>query len=243
VSPAITSQLLRGELGFTGAVVTDALEMRAVSATMGMVTGFVRALAAGADTVETGALDYPEMVEQLPAAVSRAVADGTLTLDRLRDAATRTRLLTSCGRTLETERDHTGWEDELFARCIEVVGALPALHAPLVIECRTPGGMASGELPWSLGEPLGELLPGAETARTTEPIALPDGRDVVLVVRDPHRVTWQQPMLAAAAARPGTVVVDCGWPAELAGAPLVRTRGIAPGLLRAAARLLAGGGP
>jgi hypothetical protein len=62
----------------------------------------------------------------------------------------------------------------------------------------------------------------------------------VLVVRDPQRIAWQQPMLAAAAGRPGTVVVDCGWPADIAGVPVVRTRGIAPGLLHAAAQLLAG---
>src|SRR3954469_23081509 len=49
VSPAITTGLLRERLGFTGTVVTDALEMRAVAGTLGMVEGFVRALIAGAD--------------------------------------------------------------------------------------------------------------------------------------------------------------------------------------------------
>jgi hypothetical protein len=70
---------------------------------------------------------------------------------------------------------------------------------------------------------------------------LPVDRDVVIVVRDPQRVEWQQPMLEAAAGRRGTVVVDCGWPADIAGVPIVRTRGIAPGLLHAAAHRLAGG--
>ncbi|MDT4918151.1 MAG: beta-N-acetylhexosaminidase, partial [Pseudonocardiales bacterium] len=59
VSRPITTGLLRGELGFAGAVVTDALEMRALAGTLGMVRGFVAALAAGADTIETGALEYP----------------------------------------------------------------------------------------------------------------------------------------------------------------------------------------
>ena len=71
--------------------------------------------------------------------------------------------------------------------------------------------------------------------RTDAAMELPADRDVVLVVRDPQRVTWQQPMLAAAAGRPGTVVVDCGWPAEIARVPVVRTRGIARGLLALAA--------
>jgi hypothetical protein len=65
----------------------------------------------------------------------------------------------------------------------------------------------------------------------------------VLVVRDPQRATWQQPMIDAAAAHPrAAVVVDCGWPAELTPVPLVRTRGVAPALLRAAAHTLAAGG-
>jgi beta-N-acetylhexosaminidase len=242
VSAPITTDLLRGRLGFDGTVVTDALEMRAVSATIGMVEGFVRALGAGADAIETGAQDYPELVEQIPDAVARAVAEGRLSIERLRAAAGQTRLLTSCGRNLDAERDHTGWEGDIDARCLEVLGSLPALRAPLVIECRTPGGMASGELPWSVGGPLAELVPGTETVHATAAIELPTDRDVVLVVRDPQRVAWQQPMLAAAAGRAGTVVVDCGWPAEIAGVPVVRTRGIAPGLLRATARLLAGGG-
>ena len=130
----------------------------------------------------------------------------------------------------------------MYAGCLEVVGPLPPLHAPLVIECRPPGGMASGDLPWSVGAPLAELVPGAETVRAEAPLALPADRDVVLVVRDPQRIAWQQPILAEAAGRSGTVVVDCGWPAEIAGVPVVRTRGIAPGLLHAAAQLLAGGG-
>jgi hypothetical protein len=34
-------------------------------------------------------------------------------------------------------------------------------------------------------------------------------------------------------------VVDCGWPADITGVPVLRTRGIAPALLQAAAHTLA----
>jgi beta-N-acetylhexosaminidase len=247
VSAPITTRVLREELGFAGTVVTDALEMRAVSATIGMVEGFVRALAAGADAIEAGAQDYPELVEQIPAAVARAVTEGRLPMVRLRAAAHRTAALAtiplpqSRGRNSGPVFDHPTGEDDIYARCLEVIGELPGLHAPLVIECRTPGGTASGELPWSVGGPLADVVPGVEIVHAVTEMPLPD-RDVVLVVRDPQRIGWQQPMLAAAAGRPGTVVVDCGWPADIAGVPVVRTRGIAPGLLHAAAHLLAGGG-
>ena len=67
------------------------------------------------------------------------------------------------------------------------------------------------------------------------------GRSLVVVVRDPARHPWQQDLLDAAAAHGRSVVVDVGWPTEAAHGPTVRTRGIAPGLLAAAARLLADG--
>ena len=39
-----------------------------------------------------------------------------------------------------------------------------------------------------------------------------------------------------------TVVVDVGWPAEIETVPVVRTHGVAPALLRAAAHTLVSGG-
>lgn len=237
VSPTITRDLLRGELGFTGSVVTDALEMRAIAGTLGLVGGFVASLVAGADAIETGALDYPDMVDAIPKAVAAAIEDGRLDRDRLEDAAHRTAQLATPPHG-SPSRD--GGLDVIAARCLEVRGRLPQLHRPLVVECRTPGGMASGELPWSLGEPLAELVPGTEVLRVDTEV---DGldraeRSLVLVVRDPHRATWQLRMIDAASRHPSAVVVDCGWPADITGTVL-RTRGIAPGLLRAAAHTLA----
>jgi beta-N-acetylhexosaminidase len=245
VSAPITTDLLRGELGFTGTVVTDALEMRAVSGTIGLVEGFVRAMVAGADAIETGAQDYPAMVHEIPAAVEDALHSGRLSRARLADAARRTAELTAVG-------DATAAGDAtvlagLALRCIEVLGRLPLLRTPLVVECRPPGGMASGELPWSLAEPLAELVPGTEALPVTaliDPAAIAArarGRTLVAVVRDPARHPWQDAVLAAAQGQDDAVVVDVGWPTvELAG-PMLRTRGVAPQLLRAAAATLAGG--
>jgi beta-N-acetylhexosaminidase len=119
-----------------------------------------------------------------------------------------------------------------------VVGTLPRLVRPLVVEARPPDGMASGALPWSFGAALAERVPGIECLRVTaEGPAVPpaSGRTLVAVLRDPVRHPWQHALLAGA-----DVVVDVGWPAELPrDAPLVRTRGVAPGLLAAAADMLA----
>ncbi|HJQ01932.1 MAG TPA: glycoside hydrolase family 3 N-terminal domain-containing protein [Jatrophihabitans sp.] len=245
VSRAITTGVLREQLGFTGTIVTDALEMAAVSSTVGMVEGFVAALAAGADTIETGARDYPELLTAIPDAVLAAVRAGRLSFDRLADAARRTALLAE-----PAVAEPPPATDGIAARCLEAIGTLPRLVDPVVVECRPASGMASGPLPWTLAGPLHERIPGAEVVTVDGPESLAGlagwaGRSLVAVVRDPSRHRWQCRLLELAVGqhRAGmpTVVVDVGWPVELpelAGLPLVRTRGVAPGLLAAAADLL-----
>jgi beta-N-acetylhexosaminidase len=258
VSPAITRELLRGRLGFTGTVVTDALEMRALADTYGMAGGFVAALAAGADAIETGAQEYPELLDDIPAGVARALAEGRLDVERLRDAAARTAALAklsalpAAGTTGRADNSSAPAElsalpaagtagradKSVWGRCIEVVGALPRLVRPLVVEARPPDGMASGALPWSFAAALAERVPDVEAVRVTSadpPVERAIGRTLVAVVRDPVRHPWQDALVAAA-----DVVVDVGWPADLPrDVPLVRTRGVAPGLLAAAADILA----
>jgi beta-N-acetylhexosaminidase len=254
VSPAITTELLRERLGFRGTVMTDALEMAAVARTIGIVEGFVQALIAGADAIETGAQDHPGVVDEIPAAVQRALDDGRLTMARLRAAAARTADLARPPEVVRASvrRDATthgrlgkgagAGEADIAARCLEIVGPLPELHRPLVVEARPPGGMASGDLPWSVAAPLAALLPDTEVVAVhSDPDATvltraAAGRDLVVVVRDPDRHAWQQPLLRL----PAAVIVDVGWPSRLPdGIPVIRTRGVAPGLLTAVADALA----
>ncbi|MBV9821095.1 MAG: glycoside hydrolase family 3 protein [Actinobacteria bacterium] len=244
VSPTIVTGLLRDELGFAGTVISDALEMAALADSLGMVEGFVQALIAGVDTLETGARDYPELVEAIPAAVQDALRTGRLAEARLVEAAGRTARLAVPAAGGPVDR---ALLDGTEARCLEVLGTLPALDRPLVVECRTRPGMASGELPWSLAGDLAELLDGVEglsvhrAPDAAELARLAEGRSLVLLVRDPDRETWQRELVRVAAGRPGAVLVDAGWPfAGPPGLPVLRTRGVAPGLLRAAAAVLAG---
>src|SRR4029453_848686 len=76
LSPRILQELLREELGFAGVAITDALEMRAVSATVGIEEGAVRALAAGADALCLGAKVDDRLVESTHAAILEAVTSG-----------------------------------------------------------------------------------------------------------------------------------------------------------------------
>src|SRR5688572_17459216 len=89
VSPRLLTGLLREELGFGGLVLTDALEMGAISGGIGVEEGAVRALAAGADALCLGHDLHEEAVEAVHAAILAAVGDGRLAVARLAEAAAR----------------------------------------------------------------------------------------------------------------------------------------------------------
>ncbi|EKX62596.1 glycoside hydrolase family 3 N-terminal domain-containing protein, partial [Streptomyces ipomoeae] len=94
LSRGILTDLLRGELGYDGLIVTDGMEMRAVAATYGIEHGSVLALNAGADAICVGGgLADDETVRRLRDALVAAVRSGELPEERLADAADRVRAL------------------------------------------------------------------------------------------------------------------------------------------------------
>ncbi|MGI9092297.1 MAG: beta-N-acetylhexosaminidase, partial [Mycobacteriales bacterium] len=84
LSRPILTDLLRGELGFAGVLITDALHMAAIRDGVGCAEGAVQALAAGADLVCVD-LDLPGQVA-VRDAVAAAVADGRLPAPRVAEA-------------------------------------------------------------------------------------------------------------------------------------------------------------
>lgn len=84
MSHAVTTGLLRDQLGFKGLVVTDALQMGAVSERYGPARGAVQALKAGADVLLMPA-DPGASVK----AITAAVGSGELSRDRLITSAAR----------------------------------------------------------------------------------------------------------------------------------------------------------
>ena len=89
LSRRVVTGLLREELGFDGLVVTDALEMRAISGGVGVEEAGVQALAAGVDALCVGHDLHEETVGTLVDAISAAVRSGRLPLERLEEAAAR----------------------------------------------------------------------------------------------------------------------------------------------------------
>jgi beta-N-acetylhexosaminidase len=87
LSPRILTGLLRERLGFSGMIVTDCLEMKAISDTVGVGRGAVMAVKAGADLV----LVSHRLDRQLKAleALHDAVLSGEIGMERIDDAVRR----------------------------------------------------------------------------------------------------------------------------------------------------------
>lgn len=222
LSRRILTDLLRGELGFDGMVVTDAIEMGAVTGRYGIDGATVRAVAGGADAVCVGGEDAEESTfDLLAGALRKAVQDGTLGERRLAEAAERVRRFAawSAGRT-RAAAAAAGADTEprigLVAarRAVRVLAApgwdrgtvLPLADPPHVVELAPTMNLAiDGGTPWGVAAPLSELLPGTTSVRLTEAelaggdgllerttLAPAAGRSLVVVVRDAARHSWME---------------------------------------------------
>jgi beta-N-acetylhexosaminidase len=85
LSRTVVTELLRKKLGFTGLIVSDCMEMQAVSDTVGTEQGMVGALKAGIDLVLVSH-QYTRQRGSIEA-VQAAVQDGTLSGERIQEAA------------------------------------------------------------------------------------------------------------------------------------------------------------
>jgi beta-N-acetylhexosaminidase len=95
LSPAAIDGLLRRDLGFDGAVITDDLQMRAITDRYGLAEACIMALTAGADILIIGNnLQYdPQIVGGITAGIVEAVRQGRLAEERIHAAWRRVRKL------------------------------------------------------------------------------------------------------------------------------------------------------
>lgn len=255
LSRPVLTDLLRGELGYQGLIVTDGMEMRAVSGTYGIEHGSVLAVAAGADAICVGGgLADDETVRRLRDALVGAVRSGELPEERLADAARRVRELaawTAHGTTGDTAPD-PGAGLRAARRALTVTGDegfTPLTEAPYVAAFTPVANIAVGdETPWGVAAELSKLLPGALTGSFTgdsagsDALAAAGERRLVAVVRDEHRHPWMAKALTTLlTARPDTVVVEMGVPQSPPRGHLhLATHGAARVCGRAAAEVIAG---
>ncbi|MCF1598744.1 glycoside hydrolase family 3 protein [Streptomyces muensis] len=256
LSRPVLTDLLRGELGYTGLIVTDGMEMQAIAATYGIERGSVLAIAAGADAICVGGgLADDETVRRLRDALVAAVHAGELPEERLAEAAERVRELARWSATATPATEGEGRPDVgLVAarRALKLTGAAsftPLTDPPYVAAFTPVANIAVGdETPWGVAAELTRLLPGTETGTHTgenagrAALEAAGGRRVVAVVRDEHRHPWMAAALDhLLEARPDTIVVEMGVPQSAPrGALHIATHGAARVCGRAAAEVIAG---
>ena len=90
LSPRVVDQMLKREMGYGGLVLSDDLEMKAISGRYGMPEATVAAIAAGCDAVLMCGDDQDRQARALEAVI-RAVEEQALPLQRVEDALARHR--------------------------------------------------------------------------------------------------------------------------------------------------------
>jgi beta-N-acetylhexosaminidase len=237
LSRRILHKLLREELGFDGVAITDALEMRAVSATVGIEQGAIQALAAGADALCIGADVDDPLVGTVHRAVVDAVRSGRLSEERLDQAAGRVRELASWAAAPSQGAVRRELGAEAAKRALHVEGDVRLTGKPLVVDLRPTASIAAGDVEHGLADVL-----GADAAVVSKGTAPPrtDGRPLVIVVRDAHRHAWERETVERLlAGLPDAVVVEVGLPLwRPDGVPWIATHGGGRANFEAAAAVL-----
>jgi beta-N-acetylhexosaminidase len=252
LSEPVVTGLLRGELGFDGAIVSDALEMKAISARFGIEEGAVRALAAGIDALCIGHDVDDGLVERVHGVLLQAVSSGRLRSDRLEGAAAAVmRLGGFTAPAASNGAPDPAIGAEAARRALRVRGDVALDGSPLVVELESQPLVAAGPAAHGLGSEISARRSAATVlslherpGNLAEVVRSAGGRPLVLVLRDAARHPWQQDAASdLIELRPDAVVVETGlpgWTASGASA-YIETFGSGRVNLEAAADLLVPG--
>jgi len=237
MSRIVLHDLLRGELGFSGVVVSDALDMAGASGSVGMTEAAVAALRAGCDLLCLGTENTDTQLAEIERAVSSAIADGTLESNRVWNAMSRVRGLAEDLKAArqaagQPPRFASGWpkgEAELIQTLNVQPGASDwrerASGRYTVVRLEADPNMAVGTTPWGpFAAAAADRAAAPAEAFAAQPACLisaersalppfqPD-QPVLVVGRDIH----QHPFAREAVDRlrsqqVDALVIDMGWP-------------------------------
>jgi len=245
--------MLRDELGFEGVIVSDALDMKAISAAVGHGEGAVQTLAAGTDLVCIGNPDFPELYDAearlhlVVDAIVAAVQDGRLSTQRLEGAAARVQALatwTAEGRAGSRSGADLSVGSTVARRALRIRGDV-AVRAPRVIDLAGAVNIAAGARDRHLCTALLRRDTGVDTVEVdgadelAKALVDSAGRDVVVLARTPHDPDTRALLDQVVASRPDAVIVQTGLadPAGT-GTRVIWTHGGGRAVAEAAADLL-----
>ncbi|MEV5967431.1 glycoside hydrolase family 3 N-terminal domain-containing protein [Kribbella sp. NPDC051952] len=260
ISKVLLTDILRGELGYDGVVITDALEMYGIADVAPLPEAAVRAIEAGADALCLGSWAFLDDVDVAAAALVDAVESERLPVERLQEANERLARLGTRPRADVSLRDNA--LGSRLAEQVVVVHGDPMVRsdAVLIIRLEPTHSPAAGSSGWGVERLLrdaGKVVesiglsgqtyngPGMARAGVGE-FRSEYGADsrLILLVRGAHRFEWQQKLIAELQSQhPDMIVVDMGVPGtDYSGfAAWIQTFGSATVCAEAAAQHLLGG--
>jgi beta-N-acetylhexosaminidase len=227
MSRVVLNNLLRGEMGFSGVIVSDALDMAGASGSLGMSGAAVAALRAGCDLLCLGTENTDAQLTGIERAVSGAVAEGQLASARVQEAGNRVRGLAEDLKAArqaagEPRRVAPGWSKG-EAELVQALDIQPrASHwraraggQYAVVRLEADPNIAVGTTPW--GPFAADVFaPQRICVITPEQSALPrlqPGQPVLVVGRDIHQHQFAREAVDRLRSQHADVlVVDMGWP-------------------------------
>lgn len=226
-SPSILQGLLREQLGFTGVIMTDALDMRGASGSTGIPAAAVRALAAGCDLLCLGSDTSEAEYNAVVAAVLDALRAGELQLRRLEEACSRSARLFGLLPRGAWGGDGPGQDPDPL---VDAAGAAAAFRLngtakdwlssstqPFQLhQISSTANQAVGNVPWGPAALERTWEPGSGVSIVDPGNGLPSpppGTRLALVGRNLH-LHQQSLQLIAELRRSGAnlLVVEMGWP-------------------------------
>ena len=264
-APATLSQtllrLLRADFGFDGVIVSDALDMHAISRGVGRVEGAVRAINAGVDLVCIGNPVFPEsydeeqVFEEVAAGLARAVEGRRLDLERLEEAAARVSELARWVRAPGADPSLSAVADggdepagvRIARRSVHVRGDVVLAADPVVAVLEGAGNRAAGRSPNRLVAALADRFPATDVVATgtladaSAAVGKAVGRPLLVLVGEHPDEPTLRCRNALLAARPDAIVVYTGVARpDDSGDRTVHTYGGGRATAQALAELLAG---
>jgi beta-N-acetylhexosaminidase len=228
MSRIVLRNLLREDLGFSGVIVSDALDMVGASGLLGLTGAAVAALRTGCDLLCLGTDNTDAQLDDIEQAVSSAVVEGTLESNRVSEAGSRVRELAAdldaarriAGPSPDVVPNWSRSETELI-RTLDIQPGASAWRRRAaghytVVQLEADSNIAVGRIPWgpfaaSCPEPVeGRFVITPE--QSTLP-CFPPGQPVVVIGRDIHRHPFAREAVDRLRAQHAEVlVVDMGWP-------------------------------
>lgn len=220
MSAAILTQLLRDTLGFTGLVVSDAMDMVGASGRLGLSRASAAAVSAGCDLLCLGTDTTPDALDEVVAAVTAGVTPA-----RLADADARRAMVLQqirATRASGVEGPLTpGRIDGLGSRTVQcafhvgdhAAAALATRGDQPVrwVQVRTAPNIAVGESPWGPFATGRATADAVITAGGGLPVPAASDRLTVVVGKDLHRHPWACDAIDGLRSD-SVIVVDMGWP-------------------------------